>query len=91
MERGRRERLEAPPTHPEVFVIGDLMSLNHLSGVAEVAMQSGRYAARSIVRRLCGDNATRAFRYRDLGTMATLARFRAVTSPGSVRSGSLGP
>jgi len=73
------------PGHPEVFVIGDLMSLNHLPGVAEVAMQSGRYAARSIVRRLRGDNATRAFRYRDLGTMATVARFRAVAWFGPVR------
>ena len=73
------------PGHPEVFVIGDLMSLNHLPGVAEVAMQSGRHAARSIVRRLRGDDTTRAFRYRDLGTMATVARFRAVAWFGPVR------
>ena len=68
-----------------MFVIGDLMSLNHLSGVAEVAMQSGRHAARSIVRRLRGDDATRAFRYRDFGTMATVSRFRAVAWFGPVR------
>src|SRR5881394_1816205 len=43
------------PGHPEVFVIGDLMSLNKLPGVAEVAMQSGMHAARTIKRRLRGD------------------------------------
>ena len=73
------------PGHPEVFVIGDLMSLNHLPGVAEVAMQSGRHAARSIVRRRRGDDTTRAFRYRDFGTMATVSRFRAVAWFGPVR------
>jgi len=50
-------------------------------------MQSGRHAARSIVRRLRGDNTTRDFRYRDLGTMATVSRFRAVAWFGPVRLG----
>ncbi|MBV8946007.1 MAG: NAD(P)/FAD-dependent oxidoreductase [Solirubrobacterales bacterium] len=75
------------PGHPEVFVIGDLMSLGGLQGVAEVAMQSGRHAARTIVRRLHGEDAMRAFRYHDLGTMATVSRFRAVASFGPVRVG----
>jgi NADH:ubiquinone reductase (H+-translocating) len=75
------------PGHPEVFVIGDLMSLNHLPGVAEVAMQSGRHAARSIVRRRRGDDTTRAFRNSDFGTMATVSRFRAVAWFGPVRLG----
>ena len=70
------------PGHPEVFVIGDLMSLDHLPGVAEVAMQSGIHAARTVARRLRGDTRERPFRYRDLGTMATIARFRAVVSIG---------
>jgi NADH dehydrogenase len=65
------------PGHPEVFVVGDLMALDGLPGVAEVAMQSGHHAARTIVRRLRG-RPTKPFRYRDLGTMATIARFRAV-------------
>jgi NADH dehydrogenase len=73
------------PGHPEVFVIGDLMSLDDLPGVAEVAMQSGRHAARSIVRRLRGDDTVGEFRYRDLGTMATISRFRAVAWFGPVR------
>jgi NADH dehydrogenase len=73
------------PGHPEVFVIGDLMSLDRLPGVAEVAMQSGAHAARTIARRLGGDAAERPFRYRDLGTMATIARFRAVVYIGRLR------
>jgi NADH dehydrogenase len=73
------------PGHPEVFVIGDLMSLNGLGGVAEVAMQSGRHASRTIARRLKGRGEPKAFRYIDLGTMATIARFRAVVAVGRIR------
>ena len=69
------------PGHPELFVVGDLMSLNGLPGLAEVAMQSGRHAAKTIVRRLRGRE-SQPFRYVDLGTMATVARFRAVVSIG---------
>jgi NADH:ubiquinone reductase (H+-translocating) len=72
------------PGHPEVFVVGDLMSLDRLPGLAEVAMQSG-HAAKTIVRRLNGDMDKRPFRYRDLGTMATISRFRAVVTVGRVR------
>ncbi|MBV9415945.1 MAG: NAD(P)/FAD-dependent oxidoreductase, partial [Solirubrobacterales bacterium] len=75
------------PGRPEVFVIGDLMNLGNLPGVAEVAMQSGRHAARTIVGRLRGEGETRVFRYHDLGTMATVSRFRAVASFGPVRVG----
>ena len=42
------------PGHPEIFVVGDMMSLDALPGVAEVAMQSGRHAANTIRRRLGG-------------------------------------
>jgi NADH dehydrogenase len=73
------------PGHPEIFVVGDLMSLNRLAGVAEVAMQSGRHAARTITRRLKGHGDTRPLRYLDLGTMATIARFRAVVTVGRIR------
>ncbi len=45
------------PGHPEIFVVGDLMALNDLPGVAEVAMQSGAHAAHTIVRRLEGKRA----------------------------------
>jgi NADH:ubiquinone reductase (H+-translocating) len=73
------------PGYPEIFVVGDLMSLNRLAGVAEVAMQSGHHAARTITRRLKGNSEPRAFRYIDLGTMATIARFRAVVTVGRIR------
>jgi NADH:ubiquinone reductase (H+-translocating) len=73
------------PGHPEIFVVGDLMSLNRLPGVAEVAMQSGLHAARTITRRLKGHSEPRPFRYIDLGTMATIARFRAVVSVGRLK------
>ena len=73
------------PGHREVFVIGDMISLNDLPGVAEVAMQSGIHAARTIKRRVKGKDRERQFRYIDLGSMATIARFRAVVYVGPVR------
>jgi NADH:ubiquinone reductase (H+-translocating) len=66
------------PGHPEVFAIGDMMSLDHLPGVAEVAMQQGLFAGRTIRRRLRGDDRVVPFKYVDLGSMATIGRFRAV-------------
>src|SRR5262249_13438632 len=66
------------PGHPEVFAIGDMMSLDHLPGVAEVAMQQGLFAGRTIRRRLRGDDTVKSFKYIDLGSMATIGRFRAV-------------
>ncbi|HEX6471115.1 MAG TPA: NAD(P)/FAD-dependent oxidoreductase [Streptosporangiaceae bacterium] len=73
------------PGHPEVFVVGDMMCLDHLPGVAQVAMQSGRHAAEEIRRRLGGEPAGRPFRYRDKGSMAIVARFSAVASVGRLR------
>lgn len=75
------------PEHPEVFVVGDMMSLNGLPGVAEVAMQSGIHAARTIKRRLQGDAGTKPFVYRDLGSMATISRFRAIVSFKGIKVG----
>ncbi len=72
------------PFHPEVFVVGDMISLDKLPGVAEVAMQGGIHAAASIIRSVNGEP-TKQFHYRDLGSMATLGRFRAVLSVGKLR------
>jgi NADH dehydrogenase len=78
------------PGHPEVFAIGDMMSLDQLPGVAEVAMQQGLHASNTIIRRLDGRE-SKPFRYRDLGSMATISRFRAVVSFKGIRlSGFLG-
>jgi len=53
------------PGHPEVFVVGDMMALNNLPGVAEVAMQGGLHAANTIIRRQKGKPPL-PFKYRDL-------------------------
>jgi NADH dehydrogenase len=70
------------PGHPEIFVIGDMASLDDargrpLPGVAQVAMQQGAWAAANILRVIEGRPA-RPFRYRDLGNMATIGRNSAV-------------
>jgi NADH dehydrogenase len=65
------------PGRPEVFVVGDMMRLDHLAGVAEVAMQTGMYAARTIRHRLQGRE-TGPFRYVDMGSMAYVGRGNAV-------------
>ncbi len=72
------------PGHPEVFVVGDMMALDKLPGVAEVAMQGGLHAANTIVRRLNGQ-AANPFKYRDLGSAATIGRFRSVVDFRGVR------
>jgi NADH dehydrogenase len=77
------------PGYPDIFVVGDLMALDDLPGVAEVAMQSGCHAAHTIERRLKGDDSMRAFRYHDLGTVAAIARFRAVAKVGPIKVGGL--
>jgi NADH:ubiquinone reductase (H+-translocating) len=71
--------------HQEISVVGDVMSLRKLPGVAEVAMQAGHYAARRISRDAAGRPGTGPFRYRDLGSAAYIARGRAVVSGGPLR------
>jgi NADH:ubiquinone reductase (H+-translocating) len=58
------------PGHPEISVLGDMMSLDKLPGVAEVAMQSGLYTGRRLRRRAEGKTTEKPFRYRDLGSAA---------------------
>jgi NADH dehydrogenase len=70
------------PGHPEVFVIGDLMNLagpdgTPLPGVAQVAMQGGKAAARNIARTLKGEP-RKPFRYFNKGNMATIGRRAAI-------------
>src|SRR6266851_4953035 len=67
------------PGRPEVFVIGDLANYPHqtgkpLPGVAQAAMQQGRYVAELITRRLRGEPAPPPFRYKDHGSLATIGR-----------------
>ena len=73
------------PGHPEIFVVGDVMTLGDLPGVAQVAIQGGRYAAAQIVARLQGHGGKPEFHYHDKGSMATVARFNAVASIGRIK------
>ncbi|HEX2093076.1 MAG TPA: NAD(P)/FAD-dependent oxidoreductase [Longimicrobiaceae bacterium] len=77
------------PGHPEVFVIGDLASFPYqtgkpLPGVAQVAMQGGRAAARNLLHDLYGERRER-FRYRDKGSMATIGRAKAIAQIGRTK------
>jgi NADH dehydrogenase len=76
------------PGHPEVFVVGDLASVMQdgrpVPGVAPAAMQMGVHAARNIQRAVEGQP-TRAFRYRDKGSLATIGRNRAVALLGRIK------
>ncbi len=77
------------PGHPEISVLGDMMSLDKLPGVAEVAMQSGLYAGHRVRRRASGNLAEKPFRYHDLGSAAYISRGRAVVSAGPLQVGGL--
>jgi NADH dehydrogenase len=90
LDRGGRVKVRPDctlPGHPDVFVIGDMMSLNDYPGVAQVAMQQGKYAADAIRRRLRRKPEPKPFHYFDKGSMATISRFRAVASIGPLRFG----
>ncbi|HWZ82413.1 MAG TPA: NAD(P)/FAD-dependent oxidoreductase [Terriglobales bacterium] len=80
------------PDHPEVFVIGDLAALQDahgkmLPGVAPVAMQQGRWVAKTIARDL-EHQPRRSFHYNDKGSLATIGRAAGVAQfPGFSLSG----
>src|SRR3954466_12202603 len=79
------------PGHPEISVIGDVMALDGLPGVAEVAMQTGLYAGRRIRSDIQGTPMTKPFTYHDLGSAAYISRGSAVMSFGPLHaSGRLG-
>jgi NADH dehydrogenase len=71
--------------HPEISVIGDMMSLRKLPGVAEVAMQSGLYSGHRVKRRLKGKKSAKPFKYYDLGSAAYVSRGHAVVSAGPLK------
>jgi NADH dehydrogenase len=79
----RAGRLKVPhdlrlPGHPEVFAIGDMISLPGVPGTAQPAIQEGKYVARVIRAHLRGDPRLPPFRYRDRGSMAIIGRNQAV-------------
>ncbi|MFC6343042.1 NAD(P)/FAD-dependent oxidoreductase [Nocardioides hankookensis] len=73
------------PGHPEVFVVGDMINLDHLPGVAQVAIQGAKYAAKEIDNRLKSKASQGPFHYFDKGSMAIISRFRAVALIGKLR------
>jgi NADH:ubiquinone reductase (H+-translocating) len=77
----------AIPGHPDILVAGDMMSLDKLPGVAEVAMQTGYYAGRKIALESTGQTLDKPFSYHDLGSAAYISRGRAVVSTGKLHFG----
>jgi NADH:ubiquinone reductase (H+-translocating) len=94
LDRAGRVTVEADlslPGHPEVLALGDMVRVRAedgtptlYPGVAPVAMQQGRYAAKLVRARLRGRDAG-PFRYRDKGNLATIGRARAVADVKGVR------
>lgn len=75
--------------HPELYVIGDLANFSHqtgkpLPGVAQVAMQQGKYVASLIHARQNGLMSA-PFHYQDLGNMATIGRASAIADLGRIK------
>ena len=91
--RGGRVPVQSDLTidgHPEIFVIGDLASCmgenrKPLPGVAQVAMQQGTYASRSILNELTGRSKSKPFKYSDKGSLATIGRSKAVADLGFMK------
>lgn len=77
------------PGHPNVFVVGDMAAVDGVPGMAQGAIQGGKYAAKAIVAGLKGaDPAEREpFNYFDKGSMATVSKFNAVAKIGPLEFG----
>ena len=96
-DRAGRVRIQSDltvPGHPEIFVIGDTASFEEkgkpLPGVAQVAMQQGRHAAKVIHRRLTGGSPPGPFSYFDKGNMAVVGKGFAVLQSGKVQVSGFG-
>jgi NADH dehydrogenase len=90
-DRAGRVRVQqdiSVPGHPEIFVVGDTASLDQdgkpLPGVAQVAIQQGRYVGNLIDLRIAGQPASAPFRYFDKGSMAVVGKGFAVLQSGKV-------
>ena len=92
VDRAGRVRIRPDLTiqgHPNIFVIGDTSSLDQdgrpLPGVAQVAMQQGKYTARSIFRKVTLKSPLPPFRYFDKGNLAVVGKNFAVLQSGRVK------
>ena len=72
------------PGHPEIFVAGDLASVEGVPGIAPAAKQMGRHAAKNVLQ-LLAKRTTVPFRYRDYGQLATIGRNAAVVVMGKLQ------
>jgi len=91
-DRAGRVRIQKDltvPGHSEIFVVGDTASLDEngkpLPGVAQVAMQQGRYAGKLIHNRIVGSPPAPPFSYFDKGSMAVVGKGFAVLQSGKVQ------
>jgi len=97
-DRAGRVRVQndvSVPGHPEIFVVGDTGSFEEngkpLPGVAQVAIQQGRYVGKLIHGRVIGRTSTpRPFSYFDKGSMAVVGKGFAVLQTGKVRISGFG-
>lgn len=90
-DRAGRVRVQpdlSVPGHPEIFVVGDTASLDEngkpLPGVAQVAIQQGRYAGKLIHSRIVGGATPRPFKYFDKGNLAVVGKGFAVLQTGKI-------
>src|SRR3984885_4424148 len=91
-DRAGRVRIQndvTVPGHPEIFVVGDTASFEEngkpLPGVAQVAMQQGRYAGKVLHSRITGSTPPGPFCYFDKGTMAVVGKGFAVLQSYKIR------
>ncbi len=96
-DRAGRVRIQSDvtvPGHPEIFVVGDTASFEEngkpLPGVAQVAMQQGRYAGKVIHSRITGSAPPGPFSYFDKGNMAVVGKGFAVLQSHKVRVSGFG-
>jgi NADH:ubiquinone reductase (H+-translocating) len=96
-DRAGRVRIQKDltvPGHPEIFVVGDTASLDQngkpLPGVAQVAMQQGRYAGKLIHSRIVGNPPPNPFSYFDKGSMAVVGKGFAVLQSGKFQISGFG-
>ncbi|WP_084302351.1 NAD(P)/FAD-dependent oxidoreductase [Bradyrhizobium sp. WSM2254] len=79
------------PESPDVFVVGDAAAMTQdghpVPGVAQAAIQQGRFVGRLIARRVRGRKEGRPFRYRSKGNMAVVGKNFAILEAGWLRTG----
>src|ERR1700753_943776 len=79
------------PGNPNVFVVGDMAAVDGVPGVAQGAIQGGKYVASAVKAELGGADATQRepFQYFDKGSMAAVSRYYAVVKIGPLEFGGI--